>query len=261
MLRYAGNDPAQLERVGRLAAQTGADMTEARRLAAEQPEARRAVLLEQIDGLQQQYQEARTAAERRRLGIEITRRQMEANFYTPEAYIGPGAGLQTVLGRRVSGHSAYQAGLSHLAELSHIVAEHGNNLVLAARQYEFFKYMNRLGEAARQAGMGSDRGVALLEQLGLFVYRADRSANAAEWAGADQAAIRAIQSRITAQARSRPGIPVPFESDPSHAPIGDDQLRSLTDLFQSTAESVLGELHARANDTSRVNHGTETRLH
>jgi hypothetical protein len=92
---------------------------------------------------------------------QITSKQMEANALTVEAYVGPGAGRMTVSGIKVVGHEAYQAAMSNLEMIQHILHESAGDVVVASREYEIYKYINRFAEAAEGGGAVMEIDVAL----------------------------------------------------------------------------------------------------
>lgn len=222
---------------------------EMRRLAMEsQPrrEARRGELLREIDLLQSQFRQARTGPDRVRLAEQITQRQILANFYTPEAYIGPGAGVQTVQGRPVSGHEAYQAALSHLAEFHHIVAEAGGDMIQAAREYELFKYVNRYAQAARSAGLGGP-SLTYFDNLAAYLYRVNRQAHSVEaHTETGHAAIDHPAQRLEAARRG-----AGFLNDPTTAPVTDVFLQSTIERFMQLTRETL-PLMRQVAETGRL---------
>ncbi|HTN47559.1 MAG TPA: DUF4157 domain-containing protein [Flavipsychrobacter sp.] len=80
------------------------------------------------------------------LSTEITKKQVEINFYTDEAYIGPGA-LQTSIGTPLSNDQRLQAIFSNLEMMEHIIKLSGHDLTKAWKEYELFKYMYRISVA------------------------------------------------------------------------------------------------------------------
>jgi hypothetical protein len=175
MLEHAKGDPASTERVERLIAASGKG-GELERLKGliktpEQHAARRAELLVQIDKNLAAYR-ASPSAEKAKA---ITKLQMEANYHSVEAYIGPGAARMTVSGVPVVGHEAYQSALSDLEMIEHILHESHGSVVGAGREYEFYKYVNRYATAARNAGVHSDR-LTYFEHLSEYLYRRARGA-------------------------------------------------------------------------------------
>jgi hypothetical protein len=84
-----------------------------------------------IDALQAEYATA-TAARRVELAEQISSKQVEANFYTYEANIGPGS-LKLSGSRGLEIQESYQAALTQLEMIEHIPAEAGGNVALASR--------------------------------------------------------------------------------------------------------------------------------
>lgn len=141
---------------------------------------RRDALHREIDALVRKFETGHvTQGERKRLAIEITKKTIEVNYYTEEAYIGPGAGRMTVSGTKVVGPEAYQAAVSNLEMLFHILKECDGDVIKAAREYELFKYINRYCEAAENAGMSSP-ALTYFQNLSRHLYRTDRTAHAAD---------------------------------------------------------------------------------
>jgi hypothetical protein len=91
--------------------------------------------------------------EQLKLAEEITSKQMRANLFTEEAYIGPGAVRSLVAGRAVVGHEAYQFAFSNVEMIYHTLSANGGDIVMTMRQYEVYKYMSRFAEAAEMAGV------------------------------------------------------------------------------------------------------------
>jgi hypothetical protein len=153
MLHHAGHDQAAIARVEARAQAMGVDLEPLRPLAAMDDAARvgrRNELLAQIDDLQAEYATA-TGARRVELAEQISMRQMEANFFTHEANIAP----TSLRGSGVSGlvrQEGYQAVLTQLEMIEHILHESGGNIALAAREYELFKYVARFAAAAERGG-------------------------------------------------------------------------------------------------------------
>ena len=91
MLAHAGDDPVAIGRVEALAQQVGVGMEDLRALGKLDDAARQSArnrLLQEVDGLQREFATAK-GSRRVELGEQITAKQMEANFYTHEANIGP----------------------------------------------------------------------------------------------------------------------------------------------------------------------------
>jgi hypothetical protein len=156
MLHHAGNDPAALARVEARATAMGVDLEPLRPLASMDDAARTArrnELLAQVDDLQAEYATA-TGSRRVELAEQISMRQMEANYFTHEANIAP----TSLKGSGVSGlarQESYQAVLTQLEMIEHILHEAGGNIALAAREYELFKYIARFAAAAEKGGHSS----------------------------------------------------------------------------------------------------------
>jgi hypothetical protein len=140
-------------------------------------------LLLEIDGLMSRYSIATTDETRIELARRISLLQIKANFFIPEAYIGGGSaarfaqtGGYFMEDPLVRAHEAYQAALSQLPEIFHIIDEADGNITDALRQYELFKYINRFGISTRAVGVTS-RQLQGFENLGAYLYRTNREAH------------------------------------------------------------------------------------
>ncbi len=89
--------------------------------------------------------------------MDVTTKQMEINFYSSEAYIGPGALMKT---GAISNSPALkiQKVMSNLEMMEHIMHDSNGNLVKAMKEYEMYKYMYRISDAinARQMDLFYD---------------------------------------------------------------------------------------------------------
>lgn len=83
---------------------------------------------------------------------DITILQMEANFRTEEAYIGPGAGRHVVQSVAVVGHEAYQSALGNMEMIEHTIHANGG-VKPALMQYEIYKYIHRFITATMTGGL------------------------------------------------------------------------------------------------------------
>jgi hypothetical protein len=184
MLEHVGDSPAGRERVLKLAERLGVDrgrlielisMTKGQRLT------RRNMLHGEIDKLEVSRQEHRGRPEEVQDAIKITKMQMEANYLTVEANIGPGANLQVVERVDVKGAEAYQAALSHLEMAEHMLHLAEGDPVRAARDYEVWKYVSRFVDAARGTGVPLDPRISAklqyFDHLGQLLYKVDRAAH------------------------------------------------------------------------------------
>jgi hypothetical protein len=135
---------------------------------------RRNELLLQIDELKKRLPNTE-GGQRVRLAEHITNLQMQANFHTTEAYVGPGAVKQGP----ATGELAYQAALSHLEMAEHALAEAGGDPVGAGREYELYKYMTRFAEAAEWAGVDTPQ-LRYLKHIGDYLYKVNREAHYGE---------------------------------------------------------------------------------
>ncbi|MBW4518355.1 MAG: hypothetical protein KME16_01300 [Scytolyngbya sp. HA4215-MV1] len=184
MLHHAGDDPAAIARIETLITQsgTGINPQELRQLSQNLADpasriAQRNALLAAIDqDVAALDRLPSDSPERAQLAQHISEKQIEANFYTEEAYIGPGAARMTVGGAKVVGHEAYQAMLSDLEMIEHIVHQANGNLIQAAREYELFKYVNRVTKAAKSGGQ-SNPALTYFEHLSEYIYKRHRGAH------------------------------------------------------------------------------------
>ena len=134
MLHHAGDDPAAIARVEAHARSMGVDLEPLRPLATMDDTARigrRNALLAEIDDLQLEYTTA-TGARQVELAEQISMRQMEANFFTHEANIGP-TSLKVSGVSGLARQEGYQAVLTQLEMIEHILHEAGGNIALGQR--------------------------------------------------------------------------------------------------------------------------------
>ncbi len=177
-LAHAGENAAAVAAVRQRAQALGLDFEEVRRqalrLTGGDSAAERAKLLKKVDALMAKF-EAPTLAEAKRLELarEIVLAQMEANFFSREAYIGPAA----MLGLKDLRHGleAFTAAHSQLEMIGHILAESGHDVATAMREYEVYKYINRLAEVAKLAG-AADPELEAFAHISEYVYRTHRTA-------------------------------------------------------------------------------------
>lgn len=220
MLEHAGADPARRAPVEELGRRLGVDLSAAERLAETladpvAAEAMRNRRLRQIDRLMRQLARTRGAdgaavAARVALSERISALQIEANFFTAEAYISPGAGRQTVRGAVVRGMEAYTAALAHVEMLEHVIGQAGGDLIRVGRAYEAYKYVNRFCQAARQMGIADPR-LRSFEHTSAYLYRIERAAHEATAPTVDPRS----QAARSQSMQGRPGVdaPIPYTSD------------------------------------------------
>ncbi|MEO6039426.1 MAG: hypothetical protein ABIQ93_13520, partial [Saprospiraceae bacterium] len=103
----------------------------------------------EVDALQQRYPDADTPeTQRPAIAMEITKKQMEINFLTEEAYIDPAALKMMVNPEAVlSPQQSVDAVLSNVERMEEVIQESGGDVVVASRQYELYKYMSRASRA------------------------------------------------------------------------------------------------------------------
>src|SRR5678815_2960784 len=131
----------QLPDIERTAALSPADML-----------AKRDALHAEVDDMMKAYGElernpatddkslAKQAKKKEALALEITKKQMEINFYSEEAYIAPGAPL--------TNDQRMQAVLSNLEMMEHVIKLSGHDLTKAWKEYELYKYMYRISSVS-----------------------------------------------------------------------------------------------------------------
>ncbi|GEM_PF-5070358 len=177
MLEHAGDNPQAIRELEETMKAAGVkySLDDLRKVAADLHAKGREALLTEIDADLKALSELPAGDARRVAKAEaITEKQMQANFLSREAYIGPAA----VRGGAGSMGEAYQQAVSQLEMLGHVVHDAGGNVPNAMRAYEFQKYVNRYVAAARRAGVNSP-ALDYFEGFSTFVYKRSRSANAA----------------------------------------------------------------------------------
>ncbi|MEO1451786.1 MAG: hypothetical protein AAFV07_19810, partial [Bacteroidota bacterium] len=148
MLRHAGKNKTSQARVKELIRGSGLDLSDIQRLAKMTPkqmETKRVAINKEIDALEAQYAIA-SGEQKIKLGVEITKKQMEVNLYSIEAYIGPGAGKQ-LAELPLNLDESYQSMLSQWEMIEHVIHESGGDIVKAMREYEIYKYLQRFSTA------------------------------------------------------------------------------------------------------------------
>ena len=172
-LRHAKGDPAATARVHEvmeiaeaagLRPRGGMDF---RPVAEEAAAARRTELLLEIDRDVQAFRsmpESDTVA-RLEAASKISKKQMEANFYSAEALIGPGSMRDTI-----AGLEAYQTMLSWYEMLEHTIHLSGGDVLRACREYELWKYVGRMAKASAAAGYKNAK-MHYFGELGNVVHR------------------------------------------------------------------------------------------
>jgi hypothetical protein len=285
MLEHVGDSPAGRERVLQLAERLGVDRNALIELALMSPGQRltkRNQLHLEIDALEIRRQQLSGHPDEVEVAIEITRKQMEANYLTAEANIGPGANVQVVDRGKVEGAEAYQAALSHLEMAEHILHLAEGDPVRAARDYEIWKYVSRFVDAARGTDIHQDpRFTAKLQyfdHLSSLLYRVDRAAHsgAGTTPGAVEPTAEQVQQSRQAEQRNKearrqgqygpdldeaiPATKAQIDkrnrtgahySEPGEArPADDEHMRAFlaeqTRFFLETAYEVVPELQTRS---------------
>jgi hypothetical protein len=199
--------------------------------------ARNKLLLE-IDELTKQANAATPGSpEHIDLVKRITSKQMEANALTAEAYVGPGAGRMTVSGVKVVGQEAYQAAMSNLEMIQHILHETGGNIVVASREYEIYKYINRFAEAAESAG-AKTQGLDYWKNFSGFASKTDRQATST-------AAHVAPHTNATVPKGGQPFLP---DTNPTIGEVTDQFLKEQYEAWTSFSEQALGDVKKIAQE-------------
>ena len=202
MLEHAGDSPAARQQVLELMQQAGVKYSLAelddviKGLKGADKEASRAAKLLEVDKLQKELAALPANSPERAAKLEkITEVQMEANFLTKEAYIGPAA----VKGGALSNAEAYQSALSQLEMIGHVIGENGGDILKASREYELYKYINRYTAAAKKAGVETPRGT-FFENYSNYIYKRARegmseTAHVPGASIADEAADQAVDGK------------------------------------------------------------------
>lgn len=202
MLEHAGESQSARQQVLELMKDSGVKYTleelddVIKGLKGADKEASRASKLLEVDKLQKELEALPPNSPERAKKLEqITEMQMEANFLTKEAYIGPAA----VKGGALSSSEAYQNALSQLEMISHVIAENGGDILKASREYELYKYINRYTAAAKKAGVETPRGT-FFENFSNYIYKRAREgvSESAHVPGvniADEAPERAVEAK------------------------------------------------------------------
>jgi hypothetical protein len=100
--------------------------------------------------------------------------QMLINALDPEAYLSPGAIRGIVLGESLNPHERYQAVIEQVGMIQHRAHEPGG-MQGAMRQYETFKYIQRICDQLTAAGVKDPR-IKFLRNQAELVYNVDRAA-------------------------------------------------------------------------------------
>ncbi|MCB0644344.1 MAG: hypothetical protein KDC44_22020, partial [Phaeodactylibacter sp.] len=183
------------------------------------------------------------------LALQITHKQMEANFFTVEAYIGPGAAKMTIGKQKVVGQEAYQAALSNLEMMEHAIRESGGDFIAAARNYELFKYIDRYLEAVKTSGMKLDakmqQRVEFFSNLSVYLTQVHRGAHGAE------AHLPGSKQKAIDQGAD------PDRLGDMDTPVTDQHLREQFEDFSDLAKDTLGKLKAHGQQHGAALTGTK----
>ncbi|NJO59772.1 MAG: DUF4157 domain-containing protein [Richelia sp. RM2_1_2] len=238
MLAHAEGNPARIAEVEAYAKKIGVDIKDpkiqelvTKLTGGGSVEARNKLLLE-VDELMKQYNAANPGSkEQLDLARTITAKQMEVNALTAEAYIGPGAGRMTVSGVKVIGHEAYQAALSNLEMIQHILHEMAGDVVTASREYEIYKYINRFAEAVENAG-AKTQGLDYWKNFSGFASKTERQATS----GSVHLGPR---PNATVPKGGQPFLP---DTNPRIGPVSDLFLQQQYEAWKSFSEQALGDI-------------------
>jgi hypothetical protein len=244
MLAHAEGNPARLAEVEAYAKKIGVDIKDPKiqelvpKLAGGGDVAARNKLLLEIDELMKKYNAAAPGSQEQiDLAKTITKKQMEANALTAEAYVGTGAGRMTVSGVKVIGHEAYQAALSNLEMIQHIMHEVAGDVVTASREYEIYKYMNRFAEAAENAG-AKTQGLDYWKNFSGFASKTER--------GATSGAVHlGPRPNATVPKGGQPFLP---DTKPNIGPVSDQFLLNQYEAWKAFSEQALIDVKKIAQD-------------
>ncbi|MCW3059277.1 MAG: hypothetical protein JWQ02_1098, partial [Capsulimonas sp.] len=244
MLAHAEGDPARIAEVEAYASKIGVDVKDPKiqelvpKLAGGENVVERNKLLLEIDELMKKYNAAAPGSpEQIDLAKTITSKQMEANAFTSEAYIGPGAGRMTVpaagaaTGIKVIGQEAYQAALSNLEMIQHIMHQCAGDVVTASREYEIYKYINRFAEAAENAG-AKTQGLDYWKNFSGFASKTERQATS-------DAVHLGPRPNATVPKGGQPFLP---DSAPTIGPVTDQFLQNQYSAWNDFSQQALGDL-------------------
>ncbi len=186
-MKAAAGNPELVGAIEDEALEAGVDLFEIHKLAETGEDAARLErnkLLLQADAVEAQYNAAAASgneAALKTLGKKLQALQMEANFYTNEATISVGAGIEIAKMGTSSGIQVADSMLEWTAMLEHKFSEY-SSLNAALHDYESWKYVKRIAEQANKAAVDP----SLVSRLELLQIRADYIANelsrSDEWA-------------------------------------------------------------------------------
>jgi hypothetical protein len=117
-----------------------------------------------------------SVGDKQNLAIEISTKQLEANFLSREAYIAPAAMMSP--GKVETVTEAFHGAHAQLEMLEHIIHESGGDVVVAMREYEAYKYINRYSQFAIAGGI-PDAEFQAFANISEYVYRTNRTAQRA----------------------------------------------------------------------------------
>ena len=246
MLAHAEGNPARIAEVEAYAAKIGVNVKDPKilelvpKLGGGGDVAARNKLLLEFDDLMKKYNAAAPGShEQLDLAKTITGKQMEANALTAEAYIGPGAGRMTVSGVKVVGQEAYQATLSNLEMIQHIMHEARGNVVAATREYEIYKYINRFAEAAENAGAKTP-GLDYWKNFSGFTSKTERGATSSAAHIGDKPT--GVVNKFDKDGKIIGTVDAPVLADPSIGVVSDTFLEQQYAAWKAFSEQALGDV-------------------
>lgn len=149
MLRHAHGNEGSVKRVEKVIdaslPQQAKSIHEVANMPADKMLAKRDALHLEVDSLRAEYNNPETPeAKRPLIAAEITKKQMEINFLTEEAYISPAAlRIADNINATLTPQESVSSLLANMEMIEHIIHQAGGDIVVAARQYEIYKYMLR----------------------------------------------------------------------------------------------------------------------
>ena len=244
MLAHAEGNPGRLAEVEAYAKKMGVDVKDPKivelvpTLAGGGDVVARNKLLLEIDGLMKEVNAATPGSpEHLELVKRVTAKQMTVNAMTSEAYIGAGAGRMTVGGIKVVGHEAYQAAMSNLEMIQHIMHEAAGDVVTASREYEIYKYINRFAEAAESAG-AKTKGLDYWKNFSGFASKTERQATS-------EAAHLAPRPNAASPAKGQPFLK---PESPTIGPVSEQFLKEQYEAWTAFSQEALGDLKKIAQE-------------
>lgn len=129
-------------------------------------------LLLEVDALELKYNKTKDPTLKAFLSKQITKKQMEANFFNHEAYIAPGSmmfeGGKSAAERR-------QTVMSQIEMITHKISEYHQSKGDVSKEYEVYKYLSRVHDELVASGIEIDPKLKTIFALSEGIYRGDRS--------------------------------------------------------------------------------------